>query len=77
MAETTTAVYQSIPLDQIRPSSHQARKAFDEEPLKCLAESMKQEGLIEPIVVRPIGDRREEIGVTNDTTLMSSRLSPN
>ena len=51
MAETTTAVYQSIPLDQIRPSSHQARKAFDEEALIGLAESMKQEGLIEPIVV--------------------------
>lgn len=27
-----------IPLDQIRPSPHQARKAFDEEKLKALSQ---------------------------------------
>src|SRR5439155_9270987 len=75
--EASLSTFLSIPIYQIKPSTHQARKDFDEEDIKGLAESMKQEGLIEPIVVRPIGDRKEEIGVTNDTTPKSSRLSPN
>src|SRR6266571_3301397 len=75
--ESSRSTFLSIPIGQIKPSSHQARKDFDEEAIKGLAESMRQEGLIEPIVVRPIGDRKEEIGVTNDATPNSSRLSPN
>ena len=50
MSETpAVAAYQSIAISQIRPSSHQARKTFDEDSLKTLADSMKAEGLIQPI----------------------------
>src|SRR5262245_49498451 len=56
-----SATLQSIPLKQIQPSKYQARKAFNEEALKGLAESMKQEGLIEPIVVRQLGESYELI----------------
>ena len=48
------ATYQSIPLAQITPSPYQARKYFDEESLRGLSESMRHEGLIEPIVVRAV-----------------------
>ena len=47
-------VVKSIPLSQIQPSKHQARKAFDEAGIKGLAESMKQEGLLNPVVVRQV-----------------------
>ncbi len=47
---------QAIPLNQIQPSPFQARKDFDPEALQGLAESMKQEGLLNPIVVRRLGD---------------------
>lgn len=53
--------YQSISTHQIRSSTHQARKTFDEENLKALAESMKAEGLIQPITVRRILDFGSEI----------------
>ncbi len=43
---------QSIPLDQIRPSSFQPRKKFAEEALKDLAESIREKGVIQPILVR-------------------------
>lgn len=49
-----TAQYQKIPLSHILPSPHQARKQFDPERLRGLAESMKQEGLIQAITVRII-----------------------
>ena len=61
MAETTAAIFQSIPLDNIRPAAHQARKNFDDESLKALAESMKQEGLLQPISVRQAGEQFELI----------------
>ncbi len=44
--------YRLIPLDQITPSPHQARKDFDPAALQTLADSMKAEGLLEPIIVR-------------------------
>lgn len=50
--DVPAVAYQSIPLDHIQASPYQARKEFDEENLKGLAESMRHEGLIEPIVVR-------------------------
>ncbi|HIP13884.1 MAG TPA: ParB/RepB/Spo0J family partition protein [Sulfurimonas autotrophica] len=40
-----------IPLKDIRPNPFQPRKSFDEEALLELAESIKNDGLIQPIVV--------------------------
>jgi len=44
----------SMPLSQIKLSPYQARKHFNENTLRTLAESMRHEGLIEPVVVRPV-----------------------
>src|SRR5690349_15413187 len=57
--------FQQVPLAQIAASRHQARKEFDEENLKGLAESMRQEGLLQPIVVRIVSaDRREGVSAS-------------
>jgi len=50
-----------IALDRITPSPHQARESFDEAGIKALAESMKQEGLLEPILVRQVNGAYELI----------------
>lgn len=42
---------QKIPLDKIIPNRYQPRKTFNEESLQGLAESLKQHGLTQPIVV--------------------------
>jgi ParB family transcriptional regulator, chromosome partitioning protein len=55
------AELRSIPISQIIPAKHQARKSFNPERLRGLAESMKQEGLLNPIVVRKVGDQFELI----------------
>ncbi len=41
----------NIPLKDIRPNPFQPRKSFDEESLLELAESIKNDGLLQPIVV--------------------------
>lgn len=40
-------------MDQVRPCSFQPRKEFDDESLKDLAASIKEQGIIQPLVVRP------------------------
>ena len=50
------ASYRELSLDAIVVNENQPRKVFDEEPLKELAHSIKEFGLLQPIVVRPIGD---------------------
>lgn len=42
-----------IPLEDITPGQRQARKTFDEAKLRELAASIKELGVIQPIVVRP------------------------
>lgn len=43
--------FADLPIDQIRPNEHQPRQVFDSEALNGLAESIKEHGVIQPIVV--------------------------
>lgn len=47
----------NIPLNLIHPNSNQPRKKFNEEALKELADSIKEQGIIQPIIVEKDGDR--------------------
>ncbi len=46
---------QTLKISEIEPKADQPRKYFDEEALNQLAESIKQHGLIQPIIVRESG----------------------
>ena len=46
--------YAEIPLAQIRPNPRQPRVVFDEEALAELVHSLREVGLLQPIVVRPV-----------------------
>lgn len=50
-----------IPTDKIRPSRYQPRIHFDENALMELSQSIKENGLIQPITVRKDGDYYEII----------------
>ena len=50
-----------LPLDRIRPGPFQPRTAFEPEGLRELADSIRAQGIIQPIVVRPAGDDFEII----------------
>jgi len=52
---------QHIPLDRIRPCPFQPRKEFTAEALQELADSIKAQGIIQPLVVRPRPDGFELI----------------
>lgn len=46
-------------IEQIQPNPHQPRKVFDKESLKELATSIRQNGLIQPVVVKKSGVKYE------------------
>ena len=52
---------QEIPIEWIRPGKHQPRKGFDGSKLDELANSIRSQGVIQPVVLRPLGDDRYEI----------------
>jgi ParB family transcriptional regulator, chromosome partitioning protein len=49
------AGYSEITIALVEPSRHQPRRQFAEESLRELAESIRSEGLLQPIVVRAAG----------------------
>ena len=49
--------FEQLPLDRIDPNPRQPREAFDEEPLQDLTASIEAVGVLQPIVVRPNGER--------------------
>ncbi|MFN8167942.1 MAG: ParB/RepB/Spo0J family partition protein [Candidatus Nanopelagicales bacterium] len=54
------ARYAEIPLDDIRPNPRQPRTVFDEEALAELVHSIREIGLLQPVVVRPVPDAGED-----------------
>jgi ParB family chromosome partitioning protein len=50
-----------LPLDLIRPGRFQPRSVFDEDKLAELADSIRAQGVVQPVVVRPAGDDGYEL----------------
>lgn len=51
----------SVALADIQPSNYNPRKNFDEKSLAELADSIRQQGVLQAIGVRPIAENRFEI----------------
>jgi ParB family transcriptional regulator, chromosome partitioning protein len=60
-APDTRERVQRIPLNRIRPCSFQPRKTFSDEALRELADSIKEQGIVQPLIVRALGDNFELI----------------
>ena len=65
--EVAGAVYREVRLDGIRPNPRQPRTVFDEEALAELEHSVREFGLLQPIVVRELPE--PEPGVDGGPTL--------
>lgn len=50
-----------IPIDKILPNRKQPRLDFDEEGIKELCDSIKREGVLQPLIVSPIAEGRFEL----------------
>jgi ParB family chromosome partitioning protein len=51
----------AIPVDLIVPNPHQPRQAFDEASLVSLSESLRERGVLQPVLVRPVAGGTYEL----------------
>jgi ParB family transcriptional regulator, chromosome partitioning protein len=51
-SESVGAVYRELPIDTMHPNPKQPRQAFDEQAMSELAHSIREFGLMQPVVVR-------------------------
>jgi ParB family chromosome partitioning protein len=50
-----------LPIGQIVPNPRQPRRKMDAEALGGLADSVRAQGVVQPVLVRPLGDGRYEL----------------
>jgi ParB family chromosome partitioning protein len=50
-----------LPIEALQPGKYQPRTRMDQEALAELAESIKAQGVMQPILVRPVAEERYEI----------------
>ena len=50
-----------LPIERLQRGAYQPRREFDEEALQTLASSIKAQGVLQPVVARPLADDRYEI----------------
>ncbi|MGN0561418.1 MAG: ParB N-terminal domain-containing protein, partial [Candidatus Fimenecus sp.] len=62
-----------IPQEQIIPNPNQPRKRFDYDELEGLAQSIRQNGILQPITVRQLDDGRFEL-ISGERRLRAARL---
>ncbi|RXS43499.1 ParB/RepB/Spo0J family partition protein [Idiomarina sp. 29L] len=60
-SEEAKGELQKLPIEQLKPGRYQPRKDMSPEALEDLAASVKAQGIIQPIVVRPTGEDEYEI----------------
>ena len=68
------ARFVELPLEQVVPNRVQPRTVFDEEALSELVDSIREVGLLQPVVVRPLGPDRYELVMGERRFRASQRL---
>lgn len=62
------------PLDSIQPNARQPRLSFDDNALRELASSIKEFGVLQPLVVRPIAEGQYEL-IAGERRLRAAKLA--
>ena len=56
-----SALFRELPISSIRPNAFQPRQAFADDDLDSLTASVRQLGVLQPVLVRPAGDGQYEL----------------
>jgi ParB family chromosome partitioning protein len=60
-ATASSDAVNTLPVTALQPGKYQPRTRMDQEALNALAASIKAQGIMQPILVRPVGDGKHEI----------------
>ena len=65
---------EKVGVDQLESGVYQPRQTFNEEALQELADSIRVQGVVQPIIVKPLGDDRYEI-IAGERRWRASKLA--
>lgn len=71
---TTAEAVVELPIGEIRPGGHQPRRKFSESSLQELADSIRGQGVLQPILVRPLPEGGYEL-VAGERRWRAARLA--
>ena len=72
--ETEEITPSTLKLTEIEPNREQPRKDFDEKALSELADSIREHGVLQPLLVRPLKDGRYQL-ITGERRWRASRMA--
>lgn len=72
--EVANETPQSLPIDQLRPGKYQPRAGMNPTALNELADSIRAQGILQPILVRPIANNQYEI-IAGERRWRASRIA--
>ena len=70
---TSTDEIVELPVEELRPNPYQPRKVFDEEKLKELADSIREHGIFQPIIVKRSSIKGYEI-IAGERRVKASKM---
>jgi ParB family transcriptional regulator, chromosome partitioning protein len=73
-AEAGADELREIPVELIRPNPDQPRKSFDSDALERLADSLREAGVVQPLVVHQLADGRYEL-IAGERRWRAARLA--
>src|SRR3954469_22726568 len=68
------AELRDVPVELISPNPRQPRKRFDDESLQGLADSVRERGVVQPILVRPVAGGTYEL-IAGERRWRAARLA--
>jgi ParB family chromosome partitioning protein len=74
VAGESGSMLKQLPLDRIRPNSLQPRSRFDEDALESLAASIRELGVLQPVLVREVGQDEYEL-IAGERRWRASRMA--
>ena len=74
IGESQSEGTQEVSIDSIVPNPQQPRKRFSDESLQELADSIKEIGVLQPLVVRPLDEGRYEL-IAGERRLRAAKLA--
>lgn len=64
-----------VPIDAVSPNPRQPRERFDQEALDALAASIREVGVLQPIVIGPADDEGRHVLVAGERRLRAARVA--
>jgi ParB family chromosome partitioning protein len=64
-----------LPIERILPNPHQPRSIMGDEELQELAQSIREHGIIQPLLVIPKNDREEYVLIAGERRLRAAKLA--